>query len=102
MNEPDPKVDEGDRLTVPGCLLTVVSLAVIGGTAVPVVTWRDADSGRPMPKMVAILLPLVAGALCFGLGSALLNLLGLSVSVKPEQESSGDPEDSGTNHRADH
>jgi hypothetical protein len=100
-NGPDPKVDEDEKLTVPGCLLTAVSVVVIGGVALAVVMWRD-PSGHPMPKEIAILLPIVAGALYFGLGSALLSIYGLRVSAKPEQKSSGDSEDSRTNQHGNH
>jgi len=59
-----------------------VSVAVIGGVALPSVMWRDA-SGHRIPKQIVILIPILAGALCFGLGSVLLNIFGLRVSAKP-------------------
>jgi hypothetical protein len=95
---PDPEDSKDERSIVAGCLLMVVCLAVIAGVAVYVVTWRDADSGRALPKKVAIVVPLLAGALCYGIGTTILKVLGLPVLVKSEKESSGHPEDSGTNH----
>ena len=70
--------------TPAGCLLTVLSLAVIFGLAVPLVTWRDPD-GDPLPKGVAILLPILAGALCYGIGSAVLGFFGLPVLTKSKK-----------------
>ena len=54
----------------------------------PIVTWRDPDSGRPLTRSVAIALPLVAGALCFGMGSTILKVLGLAVWAKLKKGSS--------------
>jgi hypothetical protein len=78
--------DENSRPTVAGCLLMVLSLAVIGGVAIPVVRWRDPGSGSPLPQEVAIAAPVVAGALCYGIGAALLKILGLPVFVRPKKE----------------
>jgi hypothetical protein len=71
--------------TLAGCLLTVLSLAVIFGSAFPIMRWRDPDTGDPMPRELAVLLPVLAGALFYGVGSALLASLGLRV-LKPKKE----------------
>ena len=78
--------DENSQPTVAGCLLMVLSLAVIGCVAIPVVTWRDPDSGRPLPRMIAIVTPVLAGALCYGIGTAILKILGLSVLTMPKRK----------------
>ena len=64
----------------------LVCVAVIVGVALYLATWRDADSGLPVPRKVAILVPLLAGAMCYGIGSAILRFMGLPVLVKPEQD----------------
>ena len=87
MTVPHPE-DDKESLTTSGCLLTIISFAVIVGVALPVVTWRDADTGRPLPKMIAIVVPLLAGALCHGIGTTILRFLGLTVFRKPKNASS--------------
>jgi hypothetical protein len=89
---PDEDDDKG-QLTPAGCLLIALSVAVIVTLAVPLVTWRDPDSGRPLPRMVAILAPFLAGALCYGLGAAILRILGLPVSARSRKDSSDRPGD---------
>jgi hypothetical protein len=93
MAEPHPDNDDDSQLTVAGCLLLLVSLAVIGGVALPVVTWRDAHSGRPAPRIVAIVVPVLAGALCHGIGTAILRMIGMSVFVKAKKNSPNRRED---------
>jgi len=80
--------DAGSRRTALGCLLTALSAAVIFGSAVPIVSWRDPDSQLPLPRSVAIAVPFLLGALCFGIGSAILKVLGLTVWAKPKKDSS--------------
>jgi hypothetical protein len=93
MAEPEPEDDKDGQSSVAGCLLMVVCLAVIGGVACYVVTWRDADSGRPLPRDAAILVSLFAGALCYGIGTAILRILGLPIVTKLKKESSDHPDD---------
>jgi hypothetical protein len=71
----------------------VLCLAVILGLAVPVVTWRDPADGRPLPRIVAITIPILAGGLCYGIGSVILRALGLPVLAKPKKGSSDRAED---------
>jgi hypothetical protein len=99
MSESEPVDDKGERATVAGCLLMFVCVAVIAGVALYVATWRDADSKLPIPRKVAILAPLLAGALCFGIGSAILRFFGLPVLVKPEKDPFDDTETSRTHNR---
>jgi hypothetical protein len=79
--------DKNGQTTIAGCLVVILSLAVIGAVAIPVVTWRDPESGRPLPRMVAIVVPVLAGALCCGICTGILKILGISVMAKPKTES---------------
>jgi hypothetical protein len=88
---------DGDtsRPTLAGCLLMVLSLAVIFGLAVPLVRWRHPETGQPLPRSVAIFVPVLAGALCYGIGSVILRLLGLPLSLQsqkdpPDEQGGGD------------
>jgi hypothetical protein len=94
-----PQKDDNSRPTVAGCLLLLLSLAVIGGVALAVVSWRDPDSGRPLPREMAIAVPVLAGALCCAIGTGLLRLLGLSVLTKPKDESFARPDDLDSSER---
>jgi hypothetical protein len=78
--------DDKSRPTVAGCLLLVLSVAVIFGLAVPIVRWRDRESGDPLPRDVAIVAPILAGALFYAIGSAILRIFGLSVLTEPEED----------------
>jgi hypothetical protein len=55
---PESSLGEADKeqLTAAGCVLTVLSLAVLFATAVPIVLWRD-SAGRPLPRYVALVSP---------------------------------------------
>jgi hypothetical protein len=78
--------DASRHLTGAGCLLVALSVAVILGSAVPIVTWRDPDTKQALPRTVAIAAPGTAGALCFSIGSLLLRILRLSVWSKPTKD----------------
>jgi hypothetical protein len=82
MAEPEPDDSKNEQATVAGCLLMVICLAVIGAVAFYLVTWRDPDTGRALPQKVAIFVPLLAGAVCYGIGAAILKILGLPVLRK--------------------
>jgi hypothetical protein len=86
------KADDNSQPTLAGCLLMVFSLAVIGGVALLLVTWRDPNSGQALPQKVAIVTPVLAGALSYAIGSWLLRILGLRVE-KPKKELSDRPND---------
>jgi hypothetical protein len=88
MADPEPDRKDGEQSSVAGCLLMLVCVAIIGAVAVYVATWRDADSGRPLPRNVSIVVPLLAGAVCYGIGTAILRILGLPVFLSPEKDSS--------------
>jgi hypothetical protein len=92
---PESSDDLGDNspMTVAGCLLMAVSVAVIGALAVFLVTWRSPGSGRPLPRQVAMIAPILGGALCFGIGTALLRLFGVRVVKKPQRGPDEPPEE---------
>jgi hypothetical protein len=77
--------DKHARPTAAGCLLTLLCVVVILGGAIPVVMWRD-DQGRGLPRRLAIALPVVAGAVCYGIGAVVLRILGISILKTSEDE----------------
>jgi len=88
MTDPHAANDVGKQLSGAGCVLAALSTAVILCAAVPLVRWRDPDAGRPLPRVVAIAAPFLAGAACYGLGAALLALFGRSVWASPKKPAS--------------
>jgi hypothetical protein len=84
-----PADDDHAKPTAAGCVLTLLTVAVIFTSAVPIVQWRDAETGQPLPRTVAIVAPLLLGAAFHGAGSLLLWLVGLRLWSKPEKEDSG-------------
>jgi hypothetical protein len=76
------KGDASSRPTAAGCLLTFLCVAVIVGSAVPIVTWRDPDFGVPLPRTLSIAAPFLLGGLCYAIGAAILRLLGLALFKK--------------------
>jgi len=79
LAEPTPTGDDKPKLTRVGCLLTLLTIAVILGAALPIVQWRDGETGKPLPRMVAVAAPFVIGAVFFGISTALLRLVGLRI-----------------------
>jgi hypothetical protein len=88
--EPNPPDDKA-KPTVAGCILTLLTLAVIFSVAIPVVRWRD-PNGEPLPRNLAIILPILAGAVFFAIISGLLRLVGLRIWVGPGPDESPPPE----------
>ncbi len=64
--------------------------------AIPVVKWRDPEFGRPLPRMIAIATPVLAGALFCAIGTGILKILGIPVMAKRKRESPDSDEDAGT------
>jgi hypothetical protein len=102
MAQPDPDDGKNEQATAAGCLLIVVCLAAIGGMAFYLLTWRDPETGLALPQKVVIFVPLLAGAVCYGIGAAILQVLGLPVLRQPEKESDDPPHDSEENQTRDH
>jgi hypothetical protein len=81
--------DDKEKLTGVGCVLTLLSVAVIFGVALPIVRWRDPATGQSLPRLIAILAPVLIGAAVHGIGSLVLRLLGLRVLAKRESDVEG-------------
>lgn len=75
----DAETDDNAKLTAVGCVLTLLSVAIIFAVAIPLVRWRDPATGRPLPRILAILSPLLIGAAVHGIGSLFLKILGVQV-----------------------
>jgi hypothetical protein len=88
LAEHDPASDDNAKPTVVGYVLTLLSVVVIFGTAIPIVHWRDPDTHEPVPRIVAIALPFILGAAFHGIGTLLLRLVGLRIWTKPETNES--------------
>ena len=79
------------KMTWVACVLMLLSVAVIFGVAIPIVQWRDAETGQPLPRMVAIFTPLIIGAFFNAIGIGLLRLVGVRIWSGPEQDDSDAP-----------
>jgi hypothetical protein len=86
MSEPTTNNKDGAQPTRAGCALAAISAAAMLGAAVPIVQWRDADTGQPLPRTVAIIAATSAGAICFGIGSALLRFCGLALWMESKKD----------------
>jgi hypothetical protein len=93
VSEPDPENDANTKLTAAGCVLTALSIAIICVVALPIVRWRDPDTGQGLPRMVAIAAPILVGAAFHGLASLFLKLIGVPLWSKREKDEPGRPEE---------
>jgi hypothetical protein len=84
-----PEADDNARLTSVGCVLTLLAVAVIVGVAIPIVRWRHPATGQPLPRLVAVVAPVLIGAVVHALGSLLLRCIGLRVWSKRETDADG-------------
>ena len=92
MAEHDPASEDNAKSTVAGYVLTLLSVAVIIGVAIPIGQWRDPATHRPLPRIVAVALPFLLAASFHGIGTVLLRLMGLRIWSKPETEESRPPD----------
>jgi hypothetical protein len=92
LPEPNPAGDDKAKLTGVGCVLTLLTVVVLCGVAIPVVQWRDPETGRPPPRAVAILTPFLIAAIFHGIGTLLLRLVGLRVWSKSDKDDAAFPE----------
>jgi hypothetical protein len=80
------KEDDNAQLTGVGCVLTFLTVAVIFAVALPIVRWRDPETGEPLPRTVAIFSPILIGAVFHGIGMLFLRLIGLRVWSTQEKD----------------
>jgi hypothetical protein len=92
LSESKANDDDNERLTGVGYVVTVVSVIVVFGAALPIVQWRDPETGQPLPRLVAIVSPLLIGALFHGIASVILRLIGLPVWATEKQDETDGPE----------
>ena len=86
MAERNPPDDDKAKLTCAGCVLTLLTVAVIFGVALPIAHWRDPATGQPLPRQIALLAPILIGAAVHGIGSLFLRLIGLRVWARQESD----------------
>jgi hypothetical protein len=72
--------------TLAGCVVTLLTVGVIFGVAIPVVMWRDPETGLHLPRSIAIFGPFMTGAIFYGIVSGVLRLVGIRVWAKPEDD----------------
>ena len=90
--EGNPAGDDKVKPTGVGCVLTLLTVGIILGVAIPIVQWRDPQTGQPLPRTVAIIAPFLIGAAFHGIGMLLLRLFGLRTWSESETEESGSSE----------
>jgi hypothetical protein len=90
MTERKPGDDDSAKLTGAGCVLTLLSVAVTFGVAIPILRLPGALTGKPLP--IAVFAPVLVGAVFHGVGTLLLRLVGLRVWSKSETDESRSPE----------
>ena len=83
-----PHKDDEGQTTFAGCVLMSLSLVLIGAVALPIVSWRDPDTGQPLPRFICIIAPILAGAAFYGIGTGILKVLGIAVLAKPKESPS--------------
>jgi hypothetical protein len=88
----DPAGHENAQPTAAGCVLTLLTVVIIFGVALPIVQWRDPETGQPLPRTVAILAPFLIGAVFHGIVTGLLRLVGLRTWSTSEKDDSATPE----------
>ncbi|HEY7313659.1 MAG TPA: hypothetical protein VH643_30185 [Gemmataceae bacterium] len=93
MTERNPVGEDNAKLTAAGCVLALLSVAVIFVAAIPIVRWRDAATGESLPHDVAIATPFVLAAAFYGIGTVLLRVVGLRIWSKSETDESCSPKE---------
>lgn len=88
----NPADDDKAKLTGVGCVLTLLTVGVIFTVAIPIVQWRDAETGQPMPRALAIIAPFLIGAAFHGIATGLLRLVGLRVEATSEKDDAASPD----------
>jgi hypothetical protein len=89
-----PMQSDGEsRPTIAGCLLMILSLGVIAGVALPVVRLTRSFPSSKEVTIVIAAIPILAGALVYAIGVAILKFIGLSDVAPPKTESPEPHED---------
>jgi hypothetical protein len=86
LSKPNPEDDDKAKLTNVGCVLTFLSVIIIFGVALPIVQWRDPATGLPLRRPIAILAPILIGAIFHGIATFLLRLIGLPVWSRGQKD----------------
>ena len=89
MPESNPRKEDKGRLTITGYIITFLSVIIIFGSALPIVQWRNPETGQPLPKLVAVVCPVLIGAVFHSVASAIFSLIGFPVLT--QQITSKDP-----------
>jgi hypothetical protein len=82
----DSGIDDNRQLTGLGCVVTLLSVAVVFAVAVPIVRWREPATGQPMPRFVAIISPVLIGATIQAVVSLFLRFLGFPIWKERETD----------------
>jgi hypothetical protein len=86
ISEDNSQLDIKAKLTPVGCVLTLLTVAIIFGVAVPLVRWRDPVTKLPLPLGIAIFSPFLIGAAFHGIATLILRLVGFRVLSEPEKD----------------
>jgi hypothetical protein len=84
------------QLTGAGCVILLLSVILIFAVALPIVRWRDPDTGKPLPRFIAIFAPVLVGA-CFNAAAGfVLRLIGIESWKQAVSDDSSTPGNSQT------
>ena len=93
MGEPD---SSKGKLTGAGCVIMLLSVIVIFAVAVPIAHWRNPNTGKPMPRFIAILAPVILGACFNAVAGFVLRLIGIETWKQVDSDDSLTPENTQT------
>jgi hypothetical protein len=93
LAESNPAGHDNAKLTRVGCVVVLLTLAITLGVAIPIVRWRDPETKQSLPRMVAIITPLLIGATFQGICTVLLRLVGLRIWSRSEKEDTAPPDE---------
>ena len=81
MSDHNSKKESKGKLTLIGYVITLLSVIIIFGVALPIIRWRDPETGQGLPQTLAIACPLLIGAAFHGVASAIFDLIGFPVLI---------------------
>jgi hypothetical protein len=85
LTEHNDPGDENAKPTSVGCVVTLLSVAVIAVVAFPIVRWLH-SAPIHLPHEVVILTPLLIGAIFYGVVSGFLQVVGVRMWAKGKKE----------------